>query len=73
LVADIGLSLLPNKLLDKRGSFRKKEFLVYCKHTQFSLELLGQEKGIDSRIAGIVRCHHERHDGSGFPRNLIGE
>lgn len=73
LLADIGMYLLPEKLVSKRGAFRKKEFLAYRKHVEFGLELLTQHKELDDRISTIVHCHHERHDGLGFPRRLRGE
>lgn len=73
LLADIGLYLLPEKLIHKRGTFRKKEFLAYRKHVEFGVELLAQHKELDDRISTILLCHHERHDGRGFPRRLRGE
>lgn len=73
LLADIGMYLLPEKLVQKRGAFRKKEFCAYRKHVEFGLELLTPYKDLDDRILSIVHCHHERHDGRGFPRKLRGE
>ena len=73
LLADIGMYLLPEKLTNKRGAFRKKEFLAYRKHVEFGLELLSQHKELDDRVVTILHCHHERHDGRGFPRRLRGE
>lgn len=73
LLADIGMYLLPEKLIHKRGAFRKKEFLAYRKHVEFGVELLAQHKELDDRVSTILHCHHERHDGRGFPRRLRGE
>lgn len=73
LLADIGMYLLPERLIHKRGAFRKKEFLAYRKHVEFGLELLAQHKELDDRVMNILHCHHERHDGRGFPRRLRGE
>ncbi|NKB34744.1 MAG: DUF3391 domain-containing protein [Pseudomonadales bacterium] len=73
LLCDIGLHLLPERLVNKRGPFRKKEFLAYRKHVEFSLELLSQHPELDEVISRIVQCHHERHDGLGFPRGIKGE
>lgn len=72
LLADIGMHLLPEKLVNKRGHFRKKEFLAYRKHIEFGLELLSQHPELDDKISRIVRNHHERHDGLGFPGKLRG-
>jgi len=73
LLCDIGMNLLPERLVNKRGHFRKKEFLAYRKHIEFGLELLSQHSQADERILRIVRCHHERHDGRGFPRKIKGD
>lgn len=73
LLADIGMQLLPEKLVNKRGPFRKKEFLAYRKHVEFGEELVKQYEELDDRVAGIVRSHHERQDGLGFPKKLRGK
>ena len=73
LLAEIGMYVLPEKLMHKRGAFRKKEYLAYRKHVEFGMELLLQQKDLDDRVTTIMHCHHERHDGRGFPRRLRGE
>lgn len=73
LLADIGLNLFPERLVYKRGPFRKREFLAYAKHAEYGYELISHHRGVDDRVAGIVRCHHERHDGLGFPRGINGK
>ncbi|MEQ8953220.1 MAG: HD domain-containing phosphohydrolase, partial [Gammaproteobacteria bacterium] len=73
LLADIGMQMLPERLVNKTGHFRKKEYLAYRKHIQFGLQIIAEIPNLDERIASIVRNHHERHDGLGFPRGLRGE
>lgn len=73
LLADAGMHLLPERLIEKRGKFRKKEFLAYRKHVEFGVELLTQYPELDERVIRVVRCHHERNDGLGFPKGLRGE
>ena len=73
MLADIGMHLLPERLTSIRGNFRKKEYLAYRKHVNFSIELLSQYRELDERLLRLVRCHHERHDGKGFPRGLRGD
>ena len=70
LLADIGMQLLPERLVNKRGPFRKKEYLAYRKHSDFGVDVVSHYPDLDDRIAGIVRAHHERQDGRGFPRKL---
>ena len=73
LLADIGIQQLPERLVQKRGSFRKKEYLAYKKHVELGLQLTAGYSNLDERVSSIIRCHHERHDGMGFPRGLQGE
>ncbi len=73
LLCDVGMYLLPERLVNKRGKFRKKEFLAYKKHVNFSLDLLSAYPEVNEKILRIVRCHHERNDGLGFPKGLKGE
>ena len=73
LLSDIGMHLRPERLVNKRKHFRKKEFLAYRKHIEFGLDFLNQYPELDERILRIVRCHHERHDGRGFPRGIRGD
>ena len=70
LLADIGMQLLPERLVNKHGPFRKKEFLAYRKHVDFGLELISHYPDLDDRVREIIKCHHERQDGRGFPRKL---
>lgn len=73
LLADAGMNFLPERLINMTGPFRKKEFRAYQRHVQLGMDLLNKYPELDGRIASIVRCHHERHDGRGFPRGLKSE
>lgn len=73
LLCDVGIHLLPERLTDKRGKFRKKEYMAYRKHVDFSEELLAVYEQANEKVMRIVRAHHERHDGRGFPKGLKGD
>jgi hypothetical protein len=73
LLADVGLHLTHQGLIERRGSFRKEEFTAYKKHVQLGVELLTQYPDIDRRVISIARCHHERLDGLGFPKGIRGQ
>lgn len=73
LLADIGMSLLPEHLVNKQRPFSKKDLQFYRKHVELGLEILADYPSLDDRVSSILRCHHERHDGLGFPRKLRGE
>lgn len=73
LLADIGLAKFPEELVRKTGRFSRREYLAYQKHVRIGEDLLRVEGDVDKSIIGIMRAHHERHDGLGFPRGQRGD
>lgn len=73
MLCDIGMNLLPERLVTKRGVFRRKEYLAYRKHVELGADLLSQYADPDEQVIRIVRNHHERHDGLGFPKAVKGD
>ena len=73
LLFDIGKLKLPQELLNKTGQLTENEVAVMRSHVRHSVQVLSQTKGVTQDIIEAVRCHHERHDGSGYPRRLMGE
>lgn len=73
LLADLGMVKFPRELLHKTGCFRRREYLAYQKHVRISEDLLRIDGNVDNSIMSIVRAHHERHDGHGFPRGQRGD
>ena len=71
-VHDIGKIQVPTEILSKPGRLTKIEFEFIKTHVQASYELL---KNIEFPwpIADIVYQHHERIDGTGYPRGLKGD
>jgi PAS domain S-box-containing protein/putative nucleotidyltransferase with HDIG domain len=72
IVHDLGKIQIPAEILTKPGRLAPIEFELVKDHPQVGYEIL---KGIDFPwpIAEIVRQHHERLDGSGYPRGLQGD
>ena len=68
---DIGKVLVPRQILTKPGSLAADELNVIRTHPQRGLELLGATR-LPWDVAPIIRWHHERHDGSGYPDHLGG-
>ncbi len=68
---DIGKVLVPREILTKPGQLAADELDVIRTHPQRGLELLGAT-GLPWNVAPIVRWHHERYDGSGYPDRLYG-
>ena len=71
MLHDIGKIGIPTDLLTKAGILRKEEFELIKLHSVISEEIL---KGVDFKypISTIIRQHHERLDGSGYPDGLLG-
>lgn len=72
LVHDIGKIGLPAGLLEKPGALTLDERREMQRHSEIGERILAN---VDSyaEIAGIVRHHHERVDGQGYPDKLSGE
>jgi putative nucleotidyltransferase with HDIG domain len=72
LLQDIGKLELPKKLLDKPAALSETEYKVIQKHVAFSADILRKHKLLPRRALEIVISHHERYDGSGYPRGIKG-
>jgi putative nucleotidyltransferase with HDIG domain len=69
LVHDIGKVGLPAGLLEKPGPLTRDERLQMEEHPVIGERILAQVEGYN-RVAEIVRHHHERVDGAGYPDQL---
>ena len=72
LVHDIGKVAIPDDILLKPGQFDTEDRDIMRVHPLVGADLFTR-KHHDSRIAFIIRHHHERLDGSGYPDGLRGE
>jgi len=72
LLHDIGKMGIPDIILFKPGPLTKEEWAMMRKHPVFAYELLS---GIPYLRAAmdVPYCHHEKWDGSGYPRGLAGD
>ncbi len=69
---DVGKVKVPDEILNKPGSLTGDEWEEMRKHPDYGAEMLG-EKDFLREAAEVVRAHHERYDGTGYPRGLRGE
>ncbi|HDJ29835.1 MAG TPA: HD-GYP domain-containing protein [Candidatus Acetothermia bacterium] len=69
---DVGKIKVPDAILNKPGSLTDEEWEEMRRHPDYGAEML-QEKDFLKDAAEIVRAHHERYDGTGYPRGLKGE
>jgi len=69
---DIGKIAVPDRILHKPGALDAGERLVMQRHPVWGAETLARAPGLQ-RVAEIVRSHHERWDGTGYPAGITGE
>jgi diguanylate cyclase (GGDEF)-like protein/PAS domain S-box-containing protein/putative nucleotidyltransferase with HDIG domain len=72
LLHDIGKITVSESILNKPGKLTKREFANIKDHPIVGATLVSQVKGFEQLIP-IVRHHHERFDGKGYPDGLTGE
>ena len=72
LLHDVGLLVLPDTLLNKPGPLDADEWAAVRRHPQAAHELL-QPVAFLRPALDIPYAHHERWNGSGYPRGLFGE
>jgi len=72
LLHDVGKIGIPDAVLAKPGPLDDAEWKVIKQHPDLGVEILSR-LGTLRREAAIVHAHHERMDGSGYPRALHGE
>jgi putative nucleotidyltransferase with HDIG domain len=70
-IHDIGKIAIPAEILSKPGRLSEIEFALIQAHPTTGFEILA-DVDFGSPVTEIVRQHHERLDGSGYPRALSG-
>ena len=73
LLIDIGKAKLPKELLHKQGRLTSEEFELVKHHVQHALDILEETPGIHPDVLQGIAQHHEREDGSGYPKGLQRE
>lgn len=69
---DIGKIGVPDAALNKIEKLTDEEWKAIRKHPEIGSDILSKSKHL-SGLTGIVRGHHERYDGKGYPDGLAGE
>src|SRR3954468_1710850 len=73
LLQDIGKTRLPAAVLEKQGALTPEESELAKKHVEYSAEILRETPGIPARLPALALLHHERQDGTGYPKGLKGD
>lgn len=72
-LVDIGKIRVPQELLYKPGKLEPEEFSAIQAHVQHSVDMVSDMGAIGREVVEIVRWHHERMDGSGYPEGREGD
>ncbi|MCC6929664.1 MAG: HD domain-containing protein [Gemmatimonadaceae bacterium] len=72
LLHDIGKIAVPASVLDKQGRLTDAEWTVMMRHPVVGCEILGPIPALAETLP-LVRSHHERMDGTGYPDRLAGD
>lgn len=71
LLHDVGKLGIPDAILHKPGPLTPEEWAVMRRHPQYAYEWLAPIEYLRPAL-DIPFCHHEKWDGSGYPRGLVG-
>ena len=72
LLHDIGKMGVPDSILHKAGPLTEEEWVIMRRHPEFAHDMLSSISYLRQAL-DIPYSHHERWDGSGYPRHLVGE
>jgi len=71
---DIGKVAIPDAILNKPGTFDEEERKIMSTHAELGYEILcSSSRPLLKMAATVAYEHHEKYDGSGYPRGLKGE
>jgi putative nucleotidyltransferase with HDIG domain len=70
---DIGKIGIPDSILLKHGKLSTDEYLSMKKHVDYGLDIVKSIEWLQDDTVSIIAYHHERIDGSGYPKGIKGE
>ncbi len=73
LLHDVGKVRIPAELLTKQDSLTAEEIKIMQQHPVYGKKLLISKSGVYPGAVDVAYCHHERLDGSGYPRGITAE
>ncbi|MFC0350768.1 HD-GYP domain-containing protein [Undibacterium danionis] len=73
LLHDIGKMAVPPEILNKPGRLTDEEFVSVKEHPSAGYEMLLEAKGVGKIALDVCLHHHEKVDGSGYPKGLHGD
>lgn len=73
LLHDLGKAMIPLEVLNKPGKLTDEEFALVKTHPEEGYKLLLEGSGVSEVTKDVCLHHHEKIDGSGYPKGLTGE
>ncbi|MGS0758313.1 HD-GYP domain-containing protein, partial [Roseateles sp. GG27B] len=73
LLHDVGKMMMPTPVLNKPGALTDAEFTVMRLHPERGHQMLQNGEGVSAAVLDVCLHHHEKIDGSGYPKKLKGE
>jgi HD-GYP domain-containing protein (c-di-GMP phosphodiesterase class II) len=70
---DVGKMRLPSSLLSRPRKLDVAEFELVKRHVEFGVSMLQRSKGVSKDVIAMTLTHHERYNGTGYPRGLRDE
>lgn len=71
-MCDVGMTQLPAEMLGQANQLSEGQQRIIRAHPTMGAELVADSKNVNYEVLGIIENHHERMDGSGYPRGLEG-
>jgi len=69
---DIGKSMIPREILQKRDRLTDEEFAIMQRHPEYGVEILASCPDVDPLALEVAYCHHMRDAGYGYPKPYEG-
>jgi putative nucleotidyltransferase with HDIG domain len=73
LIHDLGKMKVPLEILNKSGRLTDEEFAIMKRHPAIGYEILRDSGTVSESVMDVCHAHHEKLDGTGYPRGLKGE
>lgn len=73
ILHDVGKIKMPEEILQKRVHLSPEEWSIVRRHPTWGIEVLSAAAELPEDVMAIVEQHHERLDGSGYPKGLVKE
>ena len=69
---DVGKIGIRDPILLKKGKLTPEEFEIMKTHVALGIDIVSQSTWLN-RAREVVECHHEKYDGTGYPKGLKGD